>query len=288
MPQSTEVTDSLLRGWPLPSRDGSKYERGQVIVVGGAPASPGAAILAGVASLRAGAGRLTLAVGESVASTVAVTVPESAVLPLPESRKKSIDGSAVPAHDEYERADAVLIGPGLDDADETLDLLDRVIPRLGSKTTVILDAFALGVLPRFRDADTLAGRLILTPNVEEAELLLGEELGDDLQGVATIARTYGAAVTCFSSIAGPDGRTWSSRMDTPGLGTSGSGDVLAGVIAGLAARGASVDQAAVWGTHLHQRAGQLAGFPRGAQGYLAREICDAIPEAMRELEPDGH
>jgi len=279
---STEVTRETLASWPLPSSDGSKYERGQVLVVGGAAASPGAAMLAGIASLRVGAGRLTLAVAESVAVQVATAVPECAALALTETRRRRIDGSALSGHPEFERADAVLIGPGLDDADETVDLLERLVPQLAPTAVVILDAFALGVLPRMHGADALAGRLVLTPNREEAELLLGHDLDDGLTGLGELADHYSAVVTCFGTIAAPGGRSWVVRGDTAGLGTSGSGDVLAGAIAGIAARGAAVDQAAVWGTHLHLRAGQLAGRPAGVAGYLARELADALPLAVDE------
>lgn len=270
MPTSTErVTAETLRGWPLPSSEGSKYQRGQVLAVGGAASAPGAAILAGEAALRVGAGRLTLAVAKAVATQVAVVLPESAVLAL---GKK---------HDEYDRADAVLIGPGLDDADAAAELLEELVPQLAPDATVLLDAFALGVLPRVPVAEQLRDRLVLTPNVEEAELLLGRELDDDLAGLGEIAERYGAVVTCFGTIAAPDGRRWSIDVDSPHLGTSGSGDVLAGAIVGLAARGTPPDQAAVWGTYLHHRAGQLAGSPAGAIGYLARDLVRALPEALQ-------
>jgi hydroxyethylthiazole kinase-like uncharacterized protein yjeF len=286
MPMSTEpvvVTPETLAAWPLPHGDGSKYERGQVLVVGGAAATPGAAMLAGVASLRAGAGRLTLAVAESVAPHVATAVPECAALPLPETRGRHIDGSAVGGHPEFARAGAVLIGPGLDDADETVDLLDTLVPQLDEGAVVLLDAFALGVLPRMRAAESLRGRLVLTPNLEEAGLLLGRDLDPDLHELGEIADTFGAVVTCFGIVAAPGGRSWRVKTEATGLGTSGSGDVLAGAIVGLAARGAAVDQAAVWGTYLHLRAGQLAGSPPGRSGYLARELADALPAAVAEI-----
>jgi ADP-dependent NAD(P)H-hydrate dehydratase len=274
MRMSTElVTAEFLRSWPLPSASGSKYERGQVVVVGGSPSAPGAAVLAGEAALRVGAGRLTLAVADGVAAHVAVQFPEAGVLAL---------GGK---HDEYGRADAALIGPGIDDADEAKSLVESIRPQLG-EAVVILDAFVLGVLPRVRQREKLAGHLILTPNREEAELLLGRELDDDLSQLGEIADRYDAVVTCFGTVAAPGGRRWRIDLDSPHLGTSGSGDVLAGAILGLCARGASVEQAAVWGTYLHHRAGQLAGSPAGAIGYLARDLAAALPEALNALGRD--
>lgn len=274
MPMSTEpVTAELLRSWALPAASGSKYERGQVVVVGGSPSAPGAAMLAGESALRVGAGRLTLAVAAPVAAQVAAQFPEAGVLPL---------GGK---HAEYGRADAALLGPGIDDAGEAKSLVESVVPQLGD-SVVVLDAFALGVLPRIRNRTKLGGRLILTPNREEAELLLGRALDDDLSQLGEIAERYGAVVTCFGSVAAPDGRRWSIDLDSPHLGTSGSGDVLAGAILGLCARGAPVEQAAVWGTYLHHRAGQLAGTPAGAIGYLARDLAAALPEALDVLSRD--
>ena len=259
----TSIDRELLARWPLPAPTGSKYDRGQVLVVGGSASAPGAAMLAGVASLRAGAGRLTLAVADAVAAPVAVALPECAVVPWGDSGA------------EASRASAVLIGPGLDDPDETAALVDHLATQVDAETVIVLDAFALGVLPRLRSRDLLAGRLVLTPNREEAAILLGRELGEELAELGTIAKKYGAVVSCFGHVAAPDSRVWIAGLPAQGLGTSGSGDVLAGAITGLAAR-AEPDQAAVWGTWAHLRAGQLAGAP----GYLARELADALPRAL--------
>ena len=89
-----EVTAARLRGWALPAAGDSKYSRRLVVVIGGAARSPGAAILAGVAALRVGAGRLTLAVGRSVAGAVAVAVPESGVVALGETARLHVSGAA--------------------------------------------------------------------------------------------------------------------------------------------------------------------------------------------------
>lgn len=271
---STELVDAkALRNWPLPTGTGSKYERGQVLVAGGSAHSAGAAILAGTAALRVGAGRLTLAVAGSVAAQVAIALPECAAL--------AIGG----LHEEYGRADAVLIGPGLDDAVETESLMGELLPQLRDDAVVVLDAFGLGVLPHTDLGASLAGRLVLTPNREEAELLLGRALDDELSELGEIADRYGAVVTCFRSVAAPGGRRWSVALDSPHLGTSGSGDVLAGAVAGCLARGARPAQATVWATYLHHRAGQLAGRPSGALGYLASDLGRALPAALEETSP---
>src|SRR4029453_5946159 len=122
------VTPTLLRAWPLPAGGSGKDDRGSVLVIGGARKTPGAAVLAGVAALRAGAGRLTLAVADSVAVPLAVALPEAGVLGLPETTAGTVVGSAAGSlAAELETADAVLVGPGLDDKDQTTALLRELL-----------------------------------------------------------------------------------------------------------------------------------------------------------------
>lgn len=270
------VTPELLRAWPLPRPSGSKRSRGQVLVVGGALRSPGAALLAGRAALRVGAGRLTLAVASSVAATVAVAVPESGVVPLAETSSGSVRGTGIrAAAGDLASADAVLLGPGLDDAAETARMLPRAARAAGHDTVLVLDAFALGAIaghPRL----AARGPRILTPNTEEAARLLGREVRDLDADTRELSRRYRATVSCFGRIAAPDGRLFTVGDGDAGLGTSGSGDALAGAITGLAARGADPVQAAVWGTYLHVAAGASLAREVGPLGYLASEIVDRL------------
>lgn len=118
------VTPTLLRDWPLPDGGSGKDDRGSVLVIGGARRTPGAALLAGTAALRAGAGRLTLAVAESTAVPVAVALPEAGVVGLEETDDGVVSGRAASGlAAEMEKAAAVLVGPGLDDTDEAKTLL---------------------------------------------------------------------------------------------------------------------------------------------------------------------
>lgn len=294
MPKSTDpqdptsVTPALLREWSLPAVADSKYGRGQVVVVGGARKSPGAAMLSGLGALRVGAGRLTLVVADSVADMVAVAVPESGVVALGETSTGHVEGSSIErASSELESADAVLIGPGLDDADETVALLRGILDLLSPEATLILDAYALGVLPRVPElVERFAGRLVLTPNREEAARLLDREMGDPAEDIAEVAERYSAVVSCYGTISAPDGKAWLIGTGAGGLATSGSGDVLAGAIAGLAARGADPSQAAVWGTHVHAAAGDALSARIAPVGYLASELLSELPALLAQLGPD--
>ncbi|WP_205484663.1 ADP/ATP-dependent (S)-NAD(P)H-hydrate dehydratase [Arthrobacter sp. Alg241-R88] len=312
----TLVTPSLLRDWPLPAPGEDKYSRGSVLVIGGARATPGAALLAGTAALRAGAGKLTLAVAESVAMQLGVALPECGAMGLPETAEGSVTGKGLDRISSYlDRADAILVGPGLDDPDLAEELLRALLEREGEGSggtgsggsgsggsgsgegkagggpAVVLDAYALGGLVKLAERlDPWKGRLILTPNPKEAAVLLEREVEDLTADVAEIADKFQAVVSCQGFIARPSGgdapeesELWKMTTGYGGLGTSGSGDVLAGVIAGLRARGTTSAQAACWGTHLHAAAADRLASRLGPLGFLARELADELPALMLEL-----
>ncbi|WP_347109861.1 ADP/ATP-dependent (S)-NAD(P)H-hydrate dehydratase [Paenarthrobacter sp. S56] len=296
----TLVTPSLLRDWPLPAPGEDKYSRGAVLMVGGGRTTPGAALLAGMSALRAGAGKLTLAVAESVSVQLGVALPECGSIGLPENAGGSVTGEGLDRIDSYlDRSDALLVGPGLDDSGLTEDLLVALLEReesadakpSGERPAVVLDAYALGALPKLEDRlGPWRGRMILTPNPTEAGILLGREVDHLESDVVEVARRFDAVVSCQGYIAGPvggnpqDSGLWKITTGYGGLGTSGSGDVLAGTIAGLRARGTSDAQAACWGTHLHAAAADRLASKLGPLGFLAGELAEQLPALMLELD----
>ena len=305
---ATLVTPSLLRDWPLPAPGQDKYSRGSVLVVGGARATPGAALLAGAAALRAGAGKLTLAVAESVSVHLGVVMPECGSIGLPETAAGSVKPELDRISSYLDKADTILVGPGLDDPDLAAELLEKMLRRedgTGGRShadgrskgdasakegaAVVLDAYALGALVQLEDQlDPWRGRLILTPNPTEAGVLLGREVGELEKDLAEIAARFDAVVSCQGLITQPPGlnpdepELWKITTGYGGLGTSGSGDVLAGAIAGLRARGTTGSQAACWGTHLHAAAADRLASRLGPLGFLARELSDELPALMLE------
>ncbi|MEV7972626.1 NAD(P)H-hydrate dehydratase [Cellulomonas sp. NPDC089187] len=277
----TPLTPAELRAWPLPDRRGSKDERGGVLVIGGARPTPGAVLLAGLAALRIGAGRLSVAVAESVAPACAAQFPEAGVLSLPQSPEGSPTGAdAAGMTQELSRADAVIVGPGLDEPQGAEALLSTVLATAGD-TAVLIDAFALGVLPGM--AVTLPERTVLTPNLTEAARLLDRDEADPEDAAVLVAERYGTVVSCAGIIAHPDGRQWATASGHPGLGTSGSGDVLSGAIGGLLAGGCTPEQAACWGTALHATAGDRLAARIGPLGFLARELTEEFPGLLVEF-----
>jgi ADP-dependent NAD(P)H-hydrate dehydratase len=288
VPRPTEevVTPRLLREWALPDPAGDKETRGTVLVVGGSRYTPGAVLLAGVAALRAGAGRLQLAVTATTAPALSIAVPEAKVVGLPETDSGSVAGD-VPAHllELAAEADVIAIGPGLDDVEETTELTRRVLDHAAEGTPVVLDAYALGALSGHRDLLTgRSQRFVLTPNLQEAARLLDRETDDLAADAAALAQRYGAVVTLFGHIAAPDGGAWCEESGDVGLGTSGSGDVRSGIVAGLLGRGADPAQAACWGTAVHAQAGRRLAPRYGRTGYLARELVDEVAATIATLQ----
>ena len=285
------LTVDLLRAWPLPAHaaDDDKEARGHVLVIGGSREMPGAVILAAIAALRAGAGKLTIATGASVAQLVASAIHESRVIGLPETACGGIAaGGAELLDDLAGRADAVLIGPGMQDEQAACSFTHALLKKFVD-TTIVLDACAMAVVRGSQayqeDAENVSDtRLILTPHAGEMAHLLGDAKETILDNACTAARdaarNWNAVVALKGGttfIASPNGDTWRHDGGNVGLATSGSGDVLAGIIAGLAARGATVTQAVAWGVALHARAGDNLAKRIGPIGYLAREITDEIP-----------
>ncbi|MFC0410691.1 NAD(P)H-hydrate dehydratase [Roseomonas elaeocarpi] len=295
MSELVELTPALLRSMPLPSPEsGDKESRGRVMVVGGSREVPGAVLLAGTAALRAGAGKLQLAVGAAVAPQLAVAVPESRAIALPETAGGAIDPAA--AETLAARADtcaALVIGPGMVEAGAAAALTGTLLERVSSPGLVIDAAAMSGLREQRRALQRHGGRAIITPHAGEMANLLGTEKaaveGDPLGTARRAAEELGVVVImkgATTRIVTPDGEGWIFRGGSIGLATSGSGDVLAGVIGGLLARGAAPAQAALWGVYLHGEAGHRLGEAQGGPlGFLARELPPLIPRLMAGLSP---
>ncbi|MES2940082.1 MAG: NAD(P)H-hydrate dehydratase [Pseudomonadota bacterium] len=287
-----DVDDKLLRAWPLPEADGDadKEDRGRVLIVAGSREVPGAAVLAGVAALRAGAGKLVVATPQSVWALVAAALPEARVIALPESARggPTLEGLEL-LRGCAESTAAVLVGPGMMDGETTARFTEQLMP-LFARSAIVLDALAMDAVRTMHQPE--GRQVLLTPHAGEMAHLSGiakEEVQRDAMEVARRqARAWNAMVALkgpVTCIARPDGRTWRHEGGCAGLATSGSGDVLAGLIAGLAARGAPLEQAAAWGVALHARAGTRLARDMGPLGFLARELAAQVPPLMRELGP---
>lgn len=286
------ITPAMLRSWQLPDPTGSKYSRGQVLVVGGARRTPGAVSLAGLAALRMGAGRLTLAVAESAAVPMAVALPEAGVVGLPEASDGSVTGEKAGEllEREIDRSDVVLIGPGLDEPEGTIALLEDLVPRAPKRMPIVLDAYGATVVPDLSATcrELLAGRVVITPNeVELAHLTNAKDIEpEEIPAAARkVVDRYGAVVACSGWVVSADG-WWRVATGDTGLGTSGSGDILAGAVSGLISRNAPPDQALVWGAYVHAAAGDQLASTFGRVGYLASELLPVLPQVLASFRGD--
>ncbi len=289
-PEPVIITPEILRRWPLPEPEGGKESRGRTLIIGGSAQTPGAVLLAAEAALRSGAGKLQVATAKSVAVHVAVALPEALVCPLPETSEGALTATGVPAIEDLVRgASAVLVGPGMTAADESARFVEALLGYV--EAPIVIDAIALArVTEEMGCLHGLPGGAVLTPNPKE----LAETLRVDLDEVAErpkeaalrLAADSRATVAlggATSWIASPSGTSWCDQGGGAGLGVSGSGDVRAGILVGLAARGADNDQAAVWSTHLHARAGERLAASVGRVGYLARELPAEVPRVLAEI-----
>lgn len=284
-----ELDERLLRDWALPEvpRQADKELRGQVLVVAGSREIPGAALLAATAALRAGAGKLVIATAASVANQLALAVPEARVIAMPESAQGAFRTDGLPLLEASARAaDAALVGPGLMDEAGTIEFATALLPML-THAPVVLDALAMNIVPR---RGSFSHPVLLTPHAGEMAHLCGSDkpeiAADPGRTVRRAADRWNVMVAlkgAMTFIAAPHAGGWRHGGGSPGLATSGSGDVLAGLIAGLAARGAPLEQACAWGVALHALAGARLARRLGSVGFLARELPGEIPALLESL-----
>lgn len=305
--RAQRVDEEFLRAWPLPmpSPDGDKEERGRALIIGGSREVPGAVLLSANAALHAGTGKVTLAVGRSIAAQLALAVPEARVIALPETEAGCIaPDSAHLLESVVSRADAILIGPGMQD-EQLACAFTHDLLAMGSDARFILDASAMGLCAvpdpaheaeKMREAplhcflQRYDAQVLLTPHAGEMAHLTGLDKGEVAAAPGAIAleaaRRWHATVALKGGstfIAAPDGNLWLHEGGNVGLAVSGSGDTLAGIIVGLAARGASLEQACIWGVALHARAGEYLAERSGPLGYLIRDLSATVPRLMHQL-----
>ena len=249
----------------LPPRppESHKGAYGRVLAVCGCPAYRGAAALSVLGALRAGAGVVTLAAGESVIQSIAARVLEATFLPLP-------DESALTSM--AETATVCLAGCGREADETTAREMKLLLER--TRGTVVLDAGGLCSLAAEKQAmRPAAGRLIVTPHPGEmarlAHTSVQQVLAAPAETALAMAKQLDAVVVLTAT---PAGRLYENRTGNAGLARGGSGDVLAGMIAGLAAQGLALAQAAVCGVYLHGLAADRCAARLSQQGMLPEDI----------------
>lgn len=287
MSEAKTLDRELLKRFVVPQHDGAndKDDRGRILVIGGSRAIPGGALLAGTAALRAGAGKLQIATVESIAVPLAIAMPEALVAGHHEQEDGGFADPAIPLlSDLCNSVDAVVVGPGMREGPVVERLLGQVLGR-DHAMPLVVDAAALNASPAvdaaFRE---WRGGAVMLPHVGEMAALLEcgtDEIDVDREGAAHRASERYRAVVLMkgptSTIVAPDGETFCYPGGGIGLGTSGSGDTLAGIVGGLLARGMDPLGSTLWGVWLHGEAGRRLAQAQGPVGFLAREIPALVP-----------
>jgi ADP-dependent NAD(P)H-hydrate dehydratase / NAD(P)H-hydrate epimerase len=311
----------LEEGWvlgALPERplDAHKGTFGTVLAAAGSINYTGAALLAGEAAYRIGAGLVTLAVPGPVQLALAGHLPEATWVLMPNDMGVISREAAAVLRKNLERVTCLLTGPGVGVEDTTRDFLANLLGAGKSRhksaigfhgggrqkdekeekpfelPPLVIDADGLKLLARIEGwAERLPDLTILTPHPGEMAVLTGlskDEIQDDRIGTAErFAQAWGHVVVlkgAFTVIASPDGRMAVVPVATPALARAGTGDVLAGLIAGLRAQGVAPFDAAAAGAWIHAQAGLAArDSAGGSASVLAGDVLRAVPEVLASL-----
>jgi len=292
MPDADELPLPAPEAVRLPERPagGHKGTFGTVVAVAGSRGFTGAAYLTATAAARSGAGLVRLLVAEGIYLILAVKCTEVMATPVAEDEPGAIGSMALNAVLEHlGAASAGVIGPGLGREPATWRLVQETVTR--ATCPLVLDADALNALAEARHLLPVLGeRRVLTPHPGEMARLTGrltsEVQADRRQVAGLAAREWGAVVVLKGArtvVAAPDGRVSEDPHQVPALASGGTGDVLAGLIAGLMAQGSDAYTAAVTGVYVHAEAGRRLQARQGSAGLLASELLPAIPIVMKAI-----
>jgi NAD(P)H-hydrate epimerase len=315
----TEVAVAEFVADVLPERplDSHKGTFGTALIAAGSVNYTGAALLSGQAAYRVGAGLVTMAVPASLHGTLAGQFPEATWVLLPHEIGVISGDAAEVLTKNFERATALLIGPGLSTEEKTKEFIENLLDeksaskksagRIGfiheagekkeeknsKMPPLVVDADALKLLAKIPDwHKKLPAPAILTPHPGEMSVLTGlskEEIQENRLDVARrFAKEWGHVVVlkgAFTVIAAPDGRVTLLPFASPALARAGTGDVLAGLIAGLRAQGVEAFDAAVAGAWIHAQAGLYAADDLGTTAsVLASDVLNSISDVLSDLE----
>ncbi len=277
-----QSTATLLPDRP---RDGHKGTFGTTLIVGGSADYLGAPVLSARAALRIGSGLVGLAVPQALRQLGAIHLPEATFPKMPDVETLSVD-SVRPIADRFARTHALLVGPGLGrDSDDFLHTLfaQSNLPPL------VVDADGLNYLAQQPDWwRLLPPNTILTPHPAEMGRLVGRDIRSEqrFELACMMAQRWGHVVVlkgAYTVVASPAGPATLIPIATPALAVAGSGDVLAGAIAGLLAQRLTPYAAAVAGAYVHAAAGQRLAEAGGNSGHLASEIAEALQPSCHRL-----
>jgi hydroxyethylthiazole kinase-like uncharacterized protein yjeF len=275
---------------PERPRGANKGTFGRILVCGGSERYIGAPRMCAAAAYRAGGGLVTVACPRSIAGAIAAKLDEATYLPLPESGGLVDAAASLDVRRETPAYDVLVVGPGLGRGAGPSRFVRETLlaPLPDGPRAAVVDADALNALaaePRWQQR--LALPSVLTPHPGELSRLTRQPIAaiqsDRLGFAVRCARAWGHVVVlkgAYSVVASPDGRAAVSPFANPALASAGTGDVLAGAIAGLLGQGLAPFDAAACGVYLHARAAEDVCEEIGDRGLLASDLLDALPRAI--------
>jgi NAD(P)H-hydrate epimerase len=289
-----EVIDAEWVRSVLPQRplDGHKGTFGTVLVVGGSLNYSGAVLLAGESAFRSGAGWVTMAVPEPLHAALAGSFIEATWLLLPHEQGIIAAQAAETVVANLGKPTAILIGPGFGMQETSREFIARLLSGGQKLPSLVVDADGLKLLAQIQNwAAQLPGPAVLTPHPGEMSILTDlptMEIQSNRIGIAeAYAQEWGHVVVlkgAFTVIAAPDGRTAVIPVATPALARAGTGDVLAGLIAGLYAQGMDAFEAAAAAAWIHAQAGLYASDVLGSSAtVLAGDVLVAVVDVLADL-----
>lgn len=253
---------------------------GHAALIAGSTGMMGASVLSAEACLRSGVGKLTCFIPRIGYEIMQTSVPEAMC--------RIAGTDHIGTIDSFNGYSAIGAGPGLGQEEEILQMLQQLLQK--SNATLVLDADALNVLGRHKQlTHLLPRRTVITPHVKELERLFGETSNDFARMQLAIDKAKAMGITivlkgAYSLVATPGGMAWFNSTGNPGMATGGSGDVLTGIITGLAAQGYIPEQAAIAGVFLHGLAGDLAAEAVSEPALIASDITAFLGNAFLQLQ----
>jgi len=277
----------------VPSRrlGGHKGTYGHLLVVAGSPGKTGAAVLCARGAARSGAGLVTVAAPADAMPSVAARSIETM------TEEYALDSADLDPQEATARLvaltrgkEAIVVGPGIPTGRAMVEVLREVLP--DATVPVVLDADGLNVVALKPDLlGQVSAPLVLTPHPGEMARLLGvttsEVQADRLAVAREAAARFGAVVALKGArtvVAAPDGEAVINPTGNPGMGSGGTGDVLAGLIGGLLAQGVAPFDAARLAVYLHGLAGDRAAEDLGHHAMVAGDVLDRLPAVLRAWE----
>ena len=279
------IEAAVLSAVPHRAHDSTKFAAGSVLVCGGSTGLTGAPSMAAESAMRAGAGYVTVLVPASLNMVFEVRLLEAMSVPLTDRAGALTPAALDLVLERAQRADAIVLGPGLGREPGTFKLARRLAQRL--EIPLLLDADGLNAhAGRLESLAVRPAATVLTPHAGELARLLGNESGEVAAHRLRCARDAAAQADAIvvlkgddTIVAAPDGRAAVSRGGAPALATAGTGDVLSGVIGAYLSKGMDAFDAACAGVFIHARAGRLAARTIGAEGVVAGDVIGLLPRA---------